>query len=56
MLILFFQHALGFAIKRKIELARDVCSIPPIMIRFHDLHADNIREVMGEIASYHERD
>ncbi len=51
-----FQRALAFAIERKIALARDVCSRPPIIIRFHDLHVDNIKEVVREIASYHKRD
>jgi hypothetical protein len=36
--------------------ASDACSKPPITIRFHDLHAGNIREAVGEITSYHERD
>ncbi len=40
----------------KISLAGDVCSIPPITIEFHDLHAGDIRKVMGEITSYHGRD
>ncbi len=31
----------------------DVCTRPPITIRFHDLHAGEIRRVMGKIASYH---
>jgi len=56
MLILFFQHALTFAIERKIALASDVCFKPPIIIKSHDLHASDIKGVMGEIASYHERD
>jgi hypothetical protein len=50
-----FQHALTFATKRKIVLAGDVCSRPPIIIRFHDLHVSDIRGAMGEIASYHKR-
>jgi hypothetical protein len=35
-------------------LVRDACSRPPITIRSHDLHANNIRGAMGEIN--HERD
>ncbi len=31
----------------------DACSKPPITIRSHDLHVDNIKGAMGEIASYH---
>ncbi len=31
----------------------DACSKPPIIIRSHDLHVDDIRGAMGEIASYH---
>jgi hypothetical protein len=34
----------------------DDCSKPPITIRFPNLHAHNIRKVMGEIASYHKKD
>jgi hypothetical protein len=48
-----FHCALAFLIERKIELASDACSKPPITIRSHDLHAGNIREV---IVFYHERD
>jgi hypothetical protein len=51
-----FQHALAFAINKKILLAGDVCSKPPITIKSHHLHACNIRGAMGEIASYHKRD
>jgi hypothetical protein len=50
------QHALAFAIERKIELVGDVSSRPPIIIRSHNLHASDIRGVVGEITSYHERD
>jgi hypothetical protein len=50
------QRALTSAIKRKITLASDVCSRPPITIRSHDLHARNIRRAVGEITSYHKRD
>jgi hypothetical protein len=41
------QHAFISAIERKIALVGDACSRPLITIRFHDLHADNIREAMG---------
>jgi hypothetical protein len=51
-----FYHVLTYAIKRKIALAGDVCSRPPIIIRSHNLHADNIRRVVGEIISYHKKD
>jgi hypothetical protein len=51
-----FQHALVFAIEKKIALASDVCSRPPIIIRFHNLHVGDIRRVVGEITSYHKRD
>jgi hypothetical protein len=37
-------------------LIDDVCSRPPISVRSHNLHVGHIRRVMGEIASYHERD
>jgi hypothetical protein len=50
------QHVLAFAIERKIVLASDACSRPPITIISHDLHEGDIRGAKGEIASYHERD
>ncbi len=50
------QHVLASAIERKITLASDACSRPPIIIIFHNLHASDIRGVVGEIASYHKRD
>jgi hypothetical protein len=50
------QHVLTSIIKKKIALVGDVCFRPPITIRFHDLHASDIRGVVGEIASYHEWD
>jgi hypothetical protein len=56
MLVLFFSVLLASAIKRKITLACDVCSRPPITIRSHNLHAGNIRRAVGEIVSYHKRD
>jgi hypothetical protein len=34
----------------------DAWSRLPIIIRFHDLHAGDIRETVGEIDSYHETD
>jgi len=37
-------------------LVGDVYSRPPIIIRSHNLHVGNIRGVVGEITSYHERD
>ncbi len=51
-----FQHALAFAIDKKIILAKQVCSRPPIIIKSHDLHACDIRMAMSEIVSYHEKD
>jgi hypothetical protein len=50
------QRALAFVIERKIALVGDVCFRSPIIIKFHDLVIDNIRGVLGEIASYHEKD
>jgi len=50
------QRVLGSAIEMKIALAGGVCSRPPITIKFHDLHACNIKGVVSEIASYHEGD
>ncbi len=50
------QHALASAIERKITLAGDACSRPPIAIKFHDLHASDLKGAVGEIASYHERE
>jgi hypothetical protein len=37
-------------------LTGDACYKPPIIIRSHDLHEGNLREVVGEITSYHNRD
>jgi hypothetical protein len=37
-------------------MACDVYSRPPIIIKSHDLHVDDIRGAMGEIASYYKRD
>jgi hypothetical protein len=51
-----FQHALALAIESKIALARTTCSRPPIIFKSHNLYASDIRKVVGEIASYHERD
>jgi hypothetical protein len=45
-----FKRALAFVIKRKITLARDVYSRPPITIRFHGLHVGNVKGALGEIA------
>ncbi len=50
------QRALTFAIERKIALVSDACSKPLITIRSHDLHADDIRGVVGEIIYYHKKD
>jgi hypothetical protein len=50
------QHALASEIERKIVLTSDAYSGPPNTIRSHNLHVDDIREVVGEIASYHEKD
>jgi hypothetical protein len=51
-----FQCALTSTIENKIVLIGDACSKPPITIRYHDLHASDIRRALGEIASYHKRD
>jgi hypothetical protein len=48
-----FKCASAFVIERMIALASDACSKTPINIKSHDLHGDNIRKAMGEIASYH---
>ncbi len=37
-------------------LTNDACSRVLISARFHNLHAGDIRGVVGEITSYHERD
>jgi hypothetical protein len=42
------QRALASTIERKITLANDVCSRPPTINRFHDLHVGDIRGVVGE--------
>ncbi len=46
------QCVLGFVIERKITLTKDAYLEPPIIIKFHDLHASDIRRAMGEIISY----
>ncbi len=51
-----FQCALAFVIERKIALVGDACFKPSIIIKSHNLHVGNIRGVVGEIASYHEKD
>ncbi len=50
------QHALASVIERKIALAGDAYSRPPITISSLDLHVDNIRGAVGEITSYDKRD
>jgi hypothetical protein len=50
-----FQHALACVIERKIALASDVYSKPPIIIRSHDLHIGNIKGVVNEIISRHKK-
>jgi hypothetical protein len=50
------QYALTFAIERKIVLARDAYSKPLITFRSHNLHASDIKRIVGEITSNHERD
>ncbi len=37
-------------------MARDACSKPPIIIKSYDVHVDNIRRAVAEIASNHEKD
>jgi hypothetical protein len=51
-----FQRALAFTIKRRIALVGNAWSKPLIASKFHDLHASNIKGVVGEIASYHNKD
>jgi hypothetical protein len=53
---IILQCALTSAIKKKIALVGDVCSRPPIIFRYHDLHVGDIRKAMGEITSYHKKD
>ncbi len=51
-----FQCALASTIEKKIVLANDAYFRPLIIIKFHDLHAGDIRRAAGEIVSYHDRD
>jgi hypothetical protein len=37
-------------------LVGDACSKCPIITRSYDLHVSDIRGVVGEIISYHEKD
>jgi hypothetical protein len=53
--LIVLLRALAFAKERKIVLASDPCSRPPIIIRSHDLHASDIRGAVGEIAPYDEK-
>jgi len=46
-----FQCALASTIERKIALVGDACFRPPIIIRSHDLHVNDIRKAVSEIAS-----
>ncbi len=39
---IIFEHVLTSVIKRKIKLTGDACSRSPIIIRSHDLHANDI--------------
>jgi hypothetical protein len=55
-LILLFNVLLASTINRKIALAGNVCSRPPITIKSHHLHAGDIKRVVGEITSYHRKD
>ncbi len=50
------QHALTSTIEKKIALTRNACFRPPITFKFHNLHVSDITRIVGEIASYHERD
>ncbi len=45
---------LAYVIREKIVLANDVYCRPFIIIKYHDLHANDIRGDVGEIISYHE--
>jgi len=51
-----FQHVLASIIKKKIALASDACSTPPITIKYDDLHVGDIKRALGEIVSCHKRD
>jgi hypothetical protein len=41
------QHVVAFVIERKVVLASDACSRPPIIIKSHNLCVSDIRGVMG---------
>jgi len=47
---------LAFVIRRRLLWCEMFCSRSPITIKSHDLDADDIRGVVDEIASYHEKD
>jgi hypothetical protein len=53
---IIFQLVLAFIIYKKIALASDACSRPPITIKYDDLHAGDIKRALGEIVSCHKRD
>jgi len=48
--------AFVFVIERKITLVRDVCFRFLITFRSHNLYVGDIKGVVGEITSYHEKD
>jgi len=46
----------NFCYRKENCVGRDVYFKPPITIRFHDLHACDIRGDVGEIISYHKKE
>jgi len=50
------QCVLAFVIKKKIVLVGDVYFKPFITFRSHNLHENNIKTIVDEKTSYHERD
>jgi hypothetical protein len=43
--MLLFSPFLAFVIEKKITLTSDASSRPPVTIKFHNLHAGNIKGV-----------
>ncbi len=47
-----FQNALASFMKKKIVSMGDACFRSLIIIKSHDLHTDDIKRVVGDIASW----
>ncbi len=55
-ILLLLFNMLSLYYREEDWLIGDVYFRPPITIRSHDLHVGNMKRVVGEINSYHEKD